>query len=886
MDDVPCIIASLPNEDCKKDFFTRSCRTHKLSDLSENDLKLLQWRVPGVLITKDDMICAYHKYIFLDDYSSRQTKCCDPFKDHADKNRTKSLRVMTLNLCEEYLLATGSKLIPGQKFCPACRKKVNSKFHEKTTVTNTTQSTETEPMGCELIPKPEVEPASQTSNVTLTQSSVASTSSGSVFVTDSQEYLEKTRVLKRMLDGFGLPIPTRHALSSERFEKEVAKTAISAHTSLVQELNSVLGTRVKSLELSEDSSSLRAMISNLKNKYESVSNVSEKISLLTLLPSEWSKPKIQQNFKCSDYMIRKAKMLRETQGCLPGPSKRKSNYIHSQEIKDSITEFYRDDRNSRICAGTSEYKRVNDEDQNKKVKVQRRLLLYDLKDLYKMWLESESEKFQTVPGFTFFTMMRPLECVPAGDPSTHKVCVCAQHQNVKLKLQALSSSISYKDVLEICVCSTENPDCMLHKCRNCPGKDAIGQYFQRQEFYGSKESINYMCWKTTEIDQSARKSSRVDQSQKKTTEIKPSGGKAPKIIPKRGKAPKIIPKGGKAPKIRTKGAKATKIKPSEGKATKIEPSGEKATKSNKGGGESMKENQGEGKESTLTRVTLEKVTEKAEVFYEKLIDDLWKLTEHQYITESQKNSFYDQKENLNWLTLLIIMDFAENYTFIAQDSVQAFYFNNIQATLYPVVIYFRRHEGAPLEVLSLCIISDHMKHDASTVNLFQEKIMKEIKILFPWIKRIIYWTDGAPNQFKNKNYFSNLCNHQKDFGVEVETHNFLSTSHGKNACDGIGATVKRMVRRASLQLPPEQQILTPHRMYQYLSEHEKSTRFIWASSAECTERANQLQARYLSAKTVTHTRDFHCVKPLDSSTAQFKIVSSNGLPKTVKFVNG
>jgi hypothetical protein len=39
---------------------------------------------------------------------------------------------------------------------------------------------------------------------------------------------------------------------------------------------------------------------------------------------------------------------------------------------------------------------------------------------------------------------------------------------------------------------------------------------------------------------------------------------------------------------------------------------------------------------------------------------------------------------------------------------------------------------------------------------------------------------------------------KKDFNVEAEWH-FFATSHGKGLCDGIGGTVKRMARRASLQ---------------------------------------------------------------------------------------
>ena len=48
------------------------------------------------------------------------------------------------------------------------------------------------------------------------------------------------------------------------------------------------------------------------------------------------------------------------------------------------------------------------------------------------------------------------------------MCVCTYHQNVKLMLNTVITTLNYKDVLKLCVCSTENSDCMLHHCDLCP----------------------------------------------------------------------------------------------------------------------------------------------------------------------------------------------------------------------------------------------------------------------------------------------------------------------------------------------------------------------------------------------------------------------------------
>jgi hypothetical protein len=65
------------------------------------------------------------------------------------------------------------------------------------------------------------------------------------------------------------------------------------------------------------------------------------------------------------------------------------------------------------------------------------------------------------------------------------------------------------------------------------------------------------------------------------------------------------------------------------------------------------------------------------------------------------------------------------------------------------------------------------------------------------IKKIFYFT-GAPSQYKNRNNFANICHHFMNFGIEVDW-NFFASSHGKNACDGLAGTIKRLAAKASLQ---------------------------------------------------------------------------------------
>lgn len=96
------------------------------------------------------------------------------------------------------------------------------------------------------------------------------------------------------------------------------------------------------------------------------------------------------------------------------------------------------------------------------------------------------------------------------------------------------------------------------------------------------------------------------------------------------------------------------------------------------------------------------------------------------------------------------MDFGGSFPFVVQESIQAFYFNNKQATVAPFVLHYRASDNSKIEIQSFCVISEHLQHNTYVVNIFQEKVLNSIKEMFPWITKVIYFSDRAPTQYKNK----------------------------------------------------------------------------------------------------------------------------------------
>ena len=246
------------------------------------------------------------------------------------------------------------------------------------------------------------------------------------------------------------------------------------------------------------------------------------------------------------------------------------------------------------------------------IPLQKRFILYDLEDLYRNWIKQST--FGIVPSLSLFIELRPIQCVFAGAPGSHTVCVCSFHQNVKLKLAVLEPKINYKEIIGISVCSIENKRCMLRECDGCGNKETNINCIRNDAY--SNKNIKYKQW----------------------VQVK-----------------------------------------------------------------------SKGEESSTSKTTLQEFEELYEMFLDNLVNYILGLTEHHYISENQKNYFSDYKNTLDTNICLIVMDFAEKYSFICQDSTQGFYFNNCTASVHTMVVYYKSELGNDLKVQSYCIISNVSK---------------------------------------------------------------------------------------------------------------------------------------------------------------------------------
>ena len=265
---------------------------------------------------------------------------------------------------------------------------------------------------------------------------------------------------------------------------------------------------------------------------------------------------------------------------------------------------------------------------------------------------------------------------------------------------------------------------------------------------------------------------------------------------------------------------------------------------------------------TTDRTTLQDCSKTVIEFIKAIIDKINTLTSHHFIAKHQSRFLSTQKANLAADEAIIILDFAENYSFVIQDAAQGHHWDNSQATLHPFVLYCKT--GDEVCHLSICIISDCLKHETITVHKFLETLLNHVKIKLPHIKKLLYFSDGAASQYKNYKNFCNLVFHSKDFGLDAEWH-FFATSLGKNACNRIGGTVKREAAKASLQATVSGHILTPQHLFEWASAHIKNVTFFFVSKEKVAEHAQNQDERFANAKTIAGTRSYHSFIPLNES---------------------
>lgn len=249
-----------------------------------------------------------------------------------------------------------------------------------------------------------------------------------------------------------------------------------------------------------------------------------------------------------------------------------------------------------------------------------------------------------------------------------------------------------------------------------------------------------------------------------------------------------------------------------------------------------------------------------------------RLLPHNFVAKKQSEYFKNRQTSLEEDEIIIICDFAENYSFVVQDAIQSFHWSNDQCTIHPFCMYYKDIDGN-LKCKSVIVIAESLKHDTVAVHLMQQKLINLIRSDFPTIKKLVFFSDGAASQYKNRKNFYNLCRFKGDYGYDVEWH-FFATSHGKSACDALGGAFKRDAVRASLQHPGEPFITSARNLFEWAqSKRLSKTSFIFCTNEEYEGHARQQRTRYNNVRAIIGTQSYHSFTPINEKTIEAKTIS-------------
>ena len=189
-----------------------------------------------------------------------------------------------------------------------------------------------------------------------------------------------------------------------------------------RKINSVTSTLTKAvaialdeptLDTNMDCSNCARLVELIKEKLSTTKERSEIVRLLTIVPNDFTISKVVEVFNVSEYSAKRARELRFKKGILSIPEKKERVGI-SQTIKDAVSAFYESEQISRLLPGKKDCVSVRLPDKTK-TKVQKRLLLSSISEMYTLFKKENPDK---KIGLSLFALLGPKWCIH---------CRCSRH---------------------------------------------------------------------------------------------------------------------------------------------------------------------------------------------------------------------------------------------------------------------------------------------------------------------------------------------------------------------------------------------------------------------------------------------------------------------------
>ncbi|KAJ8671289.1 hypothetical protein QAD02_002548 [Eretmocerus hayati] len=224
---------------------------------------------------------------------------------------------------------------------------------------------------------------------------------------------------------------------------------------------------------------------------------------------------------------------------------------------------------------------------------------------------------------------------------------------------------------------------------------------------------------------------------------------------------------------------------------------------------------------------------------------------HYFIDKQQSQTFRGMRVNVNETTVIVQVDFAEEFSLKMQDEAQSSYFDQKYAVLFTCCICLKGSTEC------IVVLSDYQSEDKFAVSYYMMLILLYIKEKHPEINFAEVFSDGAGSQFKNKFTQLNVVYAPEDFRMMVNW-NFSCTSHGKVAVDGVGTVVKQSLWSAIESRKYNFQ--NARDCHNYATEKISGVKTFYAEEDRILAHKEILEERWEKTRPIPHIKSMHSLE--------------------------
>ena len=313
---------SVNADQCHQMVYKRTASLISLIDVPREEQSLLLRRA-GIDESEVDTkftLCNHHYQVYGAHYECLQRLCCDPWKKHKKKVLC-NLRPLDVKAADKLGLH-GMNVLPGQKLCITCRKRL-SQLGPLDTAGDLGPGTDSEGPAHE-----ELEAALNTSFLALGGTP-----------------------MKRK-------VTSPETLSEKRLQYGRTKMK-KVRKQLSQQMGSCLDVNPQELTPNTEShecnkcEDLQCLVEELKAKI-AISSRQKQLQLLTLTPQSWTINQTKEWFGVSSHLVKKARALKASSGILTEPMAKKGVGLPTSTV-DAVREFFENDDISRLCPGKKDF---------------------------------------------------------------------------------------------------------------------------------------------------------------------------------------------------------------------------------------------------------------------------------------------------------------------------------------------------------------------------------------------------------------------------------------------------------------------------------------------------------------------------------------------------